>query len=183
MKNCALLLFVSACIFIVACKQHEVVDTDILKCPADPAPLKGLGGKGSIIFPNAFSPNGDGRNDVLKIVASDTAAIRLMSMRIMSASGDILYTLSRPQDYWDGYDPATKKPYPAGKYRVDYGIVLNGGGGTDVVLNGSICIKLYASGSGGCLILQGDHSGDVFEDQIDPATGSAPYTTGEQFCP
>jgi hypothetical protein len=107
-----------------------------------------------------------------------------MSLRIIDYQGNVLTTLRSQKDSWDGYNVNKGDYYPAGTYRVDYGIDLHGGTGEDVVLNGHTCIKLYRSDAGkACLNKIDDPNSDVFEDQIDPATGNHPYTTSETICP
>jgi gliding motility-associated-like protein len=166
-----------------SCNESEDSPTaNHLECPADPAPVKGYGGRGSIVMPNAFSPNGDGKNDVFHIVQKDTLAVRSIVMRIVAADGTLIATVSRSIDGWDGYDRSKGKYYPAGKYRVDYGIVMHGGSGTDVAINGHTCIKLYGTDTTGCLIRQGNPAEDVFADQVDPATSNVIYSTAERIC-
>ena len=176
-------LLIAAMIGMAGCSRNdEGPAVNHLDCPADPAPVKGYGGFGSILIPNAFSPNGDGKNDVFRVVQIDTMAVRSIVMRIVSADGTLIATISRSVDGWDGFDRNSGKYYPAGKYRVDYGIVMRGGGGTDAVYNGHTCLKLYGSGTGGCLIPQGNANEDVFGDQVDPATSNVVYATAEQIC-
>ena len=170
---------------IMSCKPSDTPPDPeaILQCPSSPKTVQGWGGRGSFIMPNAFSANGDGRNDRFRLVCSDTAAIRSMSVRIIDGGGNVITTLRSPADSWDGYNVNKGDYYPAGYYRVDYGIDLHGGTGEDAVLNGHICLKLYRSDSGKtCINAINGPKGDVFEDQVDPATSNFPYTTAESYC-
>ncbi len=185
LQRAVLALAFGAWMLTPACKGKDetTAPIDLLECPADPKPVGGLGGRGSILLPNAFSPNGDGRNDMFRAVSTDTGATRNYNVRIVRSDGVIVKTLTRLSDSWDGYDASAGKPHAPGRYRVDYGILLHGGTGTDVTLNGHFCLKLYGTDSSGCLIRQGDPSGDVFEDMIDPAKAEVKYTTADRFCP
>lgn len=169
---------------LMSCKTSDPEpDPDLLQCPSDPTPLRGFGGRGSMIMPNAFSPNGDGKNDRFRLVCSDTGVMRSMSIRIVDSKGNVLTTLRSQNESWDGYNVAKGEFYPAGYYRVDYGIDLHGGTGEDVVLNGHTCVKLYRSDAGKtCINPVGDPNGNVFEDQIDPKNSNYPYATAENYC-
>jgi hypothetical protein len=119
---------------------------------------------------------------VLRLIANDTGVVRSVNMRIVAADGTVLHTISKQDDYWDGYNRNAGKHYPPGQYRVDYGIVLHGGSGSDAVLNGHTCIKLYASRGDSCLAPIGNTHSDVFGDMIEPETGNVTYQTAERFC-
>lgn len=168
-----------------ACKSSDPTpDPDLLQCPSDRSPIRGFGGRGSCIMPNSFSPNGDGKNDQFRLVCSDTGVISALSLRIVDQKGTLIKTIRSQSESWDGYDATKAQYYPSGWYRVDYGIEMAGGTGTASVLNGHTCIKLYGSDSGSfCLKPIGSSNDDVFEDQIDPKTSTAPYTTAEVGCP
>jgi gliding motility-associated-like protein len=184
-KKATAFLAACACLFLASCKPDDepASPVDLLECPSDPAPVRGFGGLGNVVLPNAFTPNGDGKNDLLRLVMSDTAAVRSVTMRVVDAGGSIIFTFSKKTDAWDGYNKNAGKHFPPGQYRIDYGIVLHGGGGTDAALSGHTCVRLYATDSSGCIIRQGDPNRDVFEDRIDPAAGTWPYATAENFCP
>jgi len=53
----------------------------------------------SIVIPNVFTPNGDGANDSFKI---HTVGINELTCEIYNRWGTKLYTISGPNDSWDG---------------------------------------------------------------------------------
>jgi gliding motility-associated-like protein len=54
---------------------------------------------GKLFFPNAFSPNGDGENDVWKIYGD---CIVEMEIKIFNRWGEVVYSSTSPDDIWDG---------------------------------------------------------------------------------
>lgn len=67
-----------------------------------------------IMIPNAFTPNGDGRNDLFKLV--NTTNERLLDFRIFNRWGTILYR-SPDDDVTKGWDGNYKnQPQPTGVY-------------------------------------------------------------------
>ena len=106
-----------------------------------------------------------------------------MRVRISDASGNTVKTLYNLNDSWNGYNPGASSNYPSGNYRVDYDFTLHGGTGADSTFTGHTCLRLYASGSGGCLIRQGDTTQDLFEDQLEISTLNTIRPTAESFCP
>ena len=179
-----ILLALCACLCFPACKQTDDNNPPAgLDCPTDTTPVKALGGNGFVVLPNAFSPNGDGRNDMFRVVPAGPASLKSMSIRIIATEGSVITTLATPSAGWDGANPTNRQPYPAGRYRVEYGLVLPGGTGPDLAVNGHTCVTLFRSDTSGCLMRQGNMGDYTFPDQIDPATGDAPFVTGEKFCP
>jgi len=53
-----------------------------------------------IYLPNAFSPNGDGRNDRLRPVAVGIASA--FEFRVFNRGGQLLFLTKRPDEGWDG---------------------------------------------------------------------------------
>jgi len=66
----------------------------------------------SIIFPNVFTPNGDGTNDVFYIV--NTGLVSL-TCDIYNRWGQLLHTITAPNQGWDGIVPNGDKA-PDGTY-------------------------------------------------------------------
>ena len=67
-----------------------------------------------IMIPNAFTPNGDGRNDIFKLV--NTTNERLVDFRVFNRWGTILYR-SGNEDVTQGWDGNYKgQPQPTGVY-------------------------------------------------------------------
>jgi hypothetical protein len=185
MKGIGLYLLAVSLTVLFACKKGGDNNTGnaYLQCPSDTSLVRASWNYGTIVFPTAFTPNGDGRNDILRVVANDPRVMRFMRFRITDANGTTVQTLYNTDDYWTGYNSATSSNYPAGMYRVDYDVTMHGGSGADSLFSGHTCIKLYNSGPGGCLIRQGDTTQDLFEDQLDISTLNTVRPTAESFCP
>ena len=67
-----------------------------------------------LIFPDAFSPNGDGVNDVLQIQSS---GMKQFALQIFDRWGNLLFETNKPGYYWDGRT-ASGELVPAGTYFV-----------------------------------------------------------------
>jgi gliding motility-associated-like protein len=66
-----------------------------------------------VIVPNAFTPNGDGFNDVFRIVPHEGAEV-VLSLRIYDRWGQKLYVGSGSSAQWDGR--IGDKPAPSDVY-------------------------------------------------------------------
>lgn len=58
--------------------------------------------KKDVMMPNAFSPNGDGRNDVFYPNLAIDRAYNLMDFKVYNQWGQVLFTTSNMQQGWDG---------------------------------------------------------------------------------
>jgi gliding motility-associated-like protein len=65
----------------------------------------------SLFFPDAFSPNGDGRNDVFEVKG---AFLNSFQMLIYNRWGEVVFKSDRAEEGWDGTINGT--PAPAGSY-------------------------------------------------------------------
>ncbi|MEL6673790.1 MAG: gliding motility-associated C-terminal domain-containing protein [Bacteroidota bacterium] len=65
-----------------------------------------------LFVPTAFTPNEDGRNDVLAVSATDMVSYRL---QIFNRWGKMVFDTSNPTEYWDGSLPNGQKA-PEGVY-------------------------------------------------------------------
>lgn len=65
-----------------------------------------------LIFPDAFSPNGDGVNDVLQIQSS---GMKQYTLQIFDRWGNLLFETNKPGFHWDGRTAAGEL-VPAGTY-------------------------------------------------------------------
>jgi gliding motility-associated-like protein len=54
-----------------------------------------------LFVPNAFSPNGDGRNDIFRVI-TDNPNIRINAFRVFNRWGQQLYWGNRIGAGWDG---------------------------------------------------------------------------------
>jgi len=56
-----------------------------------------------IIFPNAFSPNADGHNDLFLPAYTEQCPVNTFKMQIFNKWGTMIYVSYRPHEGWDGY--------------------------------------------------------------------------------
>lgn len=72
-----------------------------------------------ILFPNAFSPNGDGKNDVFLPAFTESCPISSFKMQVYNQWGTMIFVSYKPDQGWDGYyngQPADLDTY---MYRVE----------------------------------------------------------------
>jgi len=123
-------------------------------------------------YPNAFTPNGDGKNDLLYMMYDqvDTAN---SSISIWDANGVRVFS-GRISQSWDGRDSSGGVCAP-GKYPVQIKLRTIPG----KIYELCACANLV-SYTGGCIATQGKTY--VFGDQVNPDSAYI-YDTGERLCP
>ena len=67
-------------------------------------------------MPNAFTPNGDGKNDVVHV---HSESIQSMTFYIYDQWGDLIFTSTDLQTGWDGTYRGTKEPVGVYVYLVE----------------------------------------------------------------
>ncbi|MBS1566331.1 MAG: gliding motility-associated C-terminal domain-containing protein, partial [Bacteroidetes bacterium] len=87
----------------------------------------------NVFIPGAFTPNGDGTNDVFKVYSN---LISTMDMKIFNQWGELIFSTSNPGDGWDGTYKGRKQP--AGVYI--YAIRIKLVDGTDMMRKGSLTL-------------------------------------------
>lgn len=94
---------------VITCNKtyHYDINLDLGKCPCP------------MFVPNAFSPNGDGNNDILELHA--TCLFREFDLKIFNRWGEMLYHVAGPEVQWDG-KTTNGEPLPNGVYvyAIDY---------------------------------------------------------------
>jgi len=132
-------------------------------------------GGGKIILPNAFTPNGDGLNDVFRPIG--VTGMANFSLTIFDANGSRIYSITDPFAVgWDGrYSSGI--PAPEGNYTAYINFRTVNGDEVDR----NVCIALLDYGAGNC-IPRSSTGNYYFEDQIDPSTGSVLFSTMENYC-
>lgn len=94
---------------VITCNKtyHYDINLDLGKCPCP------------MFVPNAFSPNGDGNNDLLELFAD--CLFRDFDLKIFNRWGEMLYHAAGPEVSWDGRT-ANGEPLPNGVYvyAIDY---------------------------------------------------------------
>jgi gliding motility-associated-like protein len=79
------------------------IDTASLQVIVDPL--------GDLYLPTAFTPNGDGRNDLFRLLGGDVAE---MELRIFNRWGEVVFTTRNRSIGWDG--TVGGKPQPTGAF-------------------------------------------------------------------
>jgi gliding motility-associated-like protein len=130
----------------------------------------------SYFLPTAFTPNGDGRNDVFALTYRnlDTAN---STMTIWDAANKVVFISDIggfPRQGWDGVDQNGNKCV-AGNYRVLLQLKTK----KDTAINICACVTLLQY-TGSCLKTNGVNY--HFIDQINPSLGFI-YPTTETICP
>jgi gliding motility-associated-like protein len=75
-----------------------------------------------VFVPNTFTPNGDGRNDVLKVFNN---YLKSINMKIFNQWGELIFTTTDNNKGWDGYSKG--KMQPVGVYIYVVQVVLQDG--------------------------------------------------------
>jgi gliding motility-associated-like protein len=145
-------------------------------CPIAAPPYYYTNGGATIQFPTAFTPNGDGRNDVFRPVG--ITGITNYSMTVYDAGGGVMFRTNDPYGFgWTG-KTSSGMELAAGRYPVNFQFTtLNG-----EVVNKDICVSLLSYGGANCITRT---NGEVyyFEDQLDPSNPGHNYPTAEIMCP
>ena len=55
-----------------------------------------------VYIPNAFSPDGDSRNDVWKPIFNDTSKVEDYELEIFSRQGSLIFQTKDSNVFWDG---------------------------------------------------------------------------------
>ena len=99
-------------------------------------------------MPNAFSPNGDGENDFLKILTNvdsdnnfingfiEGGAIVEMNFEIFNRFGQLVFRTTDPHEGWDGNFKGKPMNPAVFVYRLDY-LLING---LSASLNGNVTL-------------------------------------------
>lgn len=90
--------------------------------PAVSAAVAGQTRTDQVYIPNSFTPNGDGRNDVLRVYSN---VIRSMKIVIFNQWGEKVYESTDQNMAWDG--TFKNKPQPSGVYIYVAEIIINTG--------------------------------------------------------
>jgi len=84
-----------------------------------------------IFIPNAFTPNGDGKNDVLKVYGN---YIKTLDMKVYNQWGELIYQTNDVNKGWDG--TSNGKMQPVGVYM--YVVQLTEQNGNSSIKKGSV---------------------------------------------
>lgn len=95
--------------YIVAYNNFGCTDTARIQIDVD--------GEETIFIPNAFTPNGDGRNDVFRLNLFD---LKEFEFRIFNRTGQLLFETQNTQAIWDGTFKGQKVPDGVYPFRLRY---------------------------------------------------------------
>ena len=142
-------------------------------------PFVGAGDSSSIYLPTAFSPNGDGVNDVYKIIGGGTT-FRSFMMTVYDTTGKIVFQTTNPMENWTGKDTTTGKLSTQYKFYVEVKYTTTG----SKSVSGGTYVYLLAGSPSGCVNdTPADTAKYEFSDQFDLATGfNKAYPSFEHFC-
>ncbi len=173
-------LIVTVCILaliINRCKKPDTTSTPVntavcTTCPTEPLVHKPDAAGVFYYVPTAFTPNGDGMNDVFQVsydkLNTDSSVITIWDMQ-----GTMVFT-GKITQRWEGVDLKGAK-CPAGQYPVNVKLMdING-----TVVNTCTCVTLLKY-SGSCIPTGGTTY--YFPDQIDVTTGFS-FATNDKLCP
>lgn len=88
----------------------------------------------NILIPNAFTPNGDGRNDVFRLINAKGA--QLLEFKIFNRWGTVMFNSVNPEEGWDGR--YRNQEQPVGVY--GYGIRIKYSDGVIETYRGTITL-------------------------------------------
>ncbi|MNL63675.1 hypothetical protein D3C87_1878300 [compost metagenome] len=88
----------------------------------------------NILIPNAFTPNGDGKNDVFKLI--NVSRAQLIEFKIFNRWGTVMFNTVDPEEGWDGR--YRNQEQPVGVY--GYGIRIKYSDGIIETYRGTITL-------------------------------------------
>jgi len=171
MKPILILLFTA--VMFSACNKNSDVNG---ACYINPQPYVYSQGGARIIFPTAFTPNGDGRNEYFGPLG--LTGINSFSMTISDKDGNIMFrTIDLYTQGWDGHTN-TGIQLATGNYTVSFQFTTVNGDHIDQ----STCVALVDYSTAGCIPrpLTGNY---YFPDMIDVSNTNHYFGTTEYVCP
>jgi gliding motility-associated-like protein len=130
-----------------------------------------------VYFPTAFTPDWDGKNDVLRISSSSLIDESSFHLTVLSTFNEVMFETTDKLKGWDGTHSGAQAPEKL--YYVHLVYKTLAGNTTDTML----CVHLFRvkSISEPCI-----NTGGVtyyFEDQFDEVNSAHLYVTGQIVCP
>ncbi|MEI6577735.1 MAG: gliding motility-associated C-terminal domain-containing protein [Bacteroidota bacterium] len=124
-----------------------------------------------MVFPGAFTPNGDGINDIYHFSVMNVFDF---SLKIVDSTGATLYTWVDTAQRWDGRN--LQGQIKQGYYKAKIGFKTFGG---TIISKDLVFILFYAGPTASCLTKDAKECN--FPDMIEPGHGFV-YQTQETFC-
>jgi len=182
------------CIIYPGCKKPKTTNTipktDTLSAFADSlkrtctTPFVGPGDSSDIYLPTAFTPNGDGVNDLYKIIGVDCSVAGYFSsfqLTVYDTLGNLVFQTTSPLQYWEGTDTATGRQSTKYKFYVELAYTTAGGKTGN---KGTFLFLPATNTTLGCInAIPADSSSYEFPDQINPITGfNRAMSSNEVYC-
>lgn len=89
------------------------------------------------LLPDAFSPNGDGRNDLFRVISNCT--LLNFNLKIFNRWGEMVFETTNPASGWDGKYNGKEQPIGSYAYVLKYGLP-NGNGVTSDSKQGNVTL-------------------------------------------
>jgi len=165
------LLISSIILFALGCGKDDE-DNKLVPLCTNSSFLNMYNENNSYILPNAFTPDGDGRNDGLKLLTTDTNITDFNMTIYDDATNELVFEANNYDSKW--FAPNTNG------YK--YSVLISFKGNNDYLID--TCCSIYRIETipgKWCIPVNEDSSKYVFPDQVDIYTGSL-YSTTQVFC-
>ena len=118
---------------VTVTNANSCTDNDCVTVTVEPIDC---GSAGTLYLPNAFSPNGDNENDVLKLYYGNTDCIKTYKLVIYNRWGQKVFSTDNPKEGWEG----TYKGQAEGSAVFDYYMKATLITGEEIIKKGNISL-------------------------------------------
>lgn len=189
-KSYSFLLLLSLCIVIytsTGCKKKSgnPNNTNTATTFADSLrksctlPFAGPGDSSGFYLATAFTPNGDGINDLYRIVGKSLNFTSFL-MTVYDTTGTLVFRSNNAAHAWDGTDTATGRQSTKYKFYVEVAYTTSGNKSANA---GTFVFLLSTNAASGCInTLIADSSRYEFGDQFSYSGFNAGMPSYENFC-
>lgn len=162
---------------LLSCDPDDSVPVNNTICNCNGQPFFSPDTGSRLFLPTAFTPNGDGRNDIYHPVNATNVSASGFELKVFNTQSQVVFqAINSLTTGWDGTD-GNGQPLPSGLYQVRLKYDT-----PNIYVDTCTCIALLRPNANGCLPT-GGQTDYTFEDQYDPAVNDVIYQTGEVFCP
>jgi gliding motility-associated-like protein len=130
-------------------------------------PFVGEGDSSNIYLPTAFTPNGNGLNDVYRVVGRELFPTSFSNflLTVYDTTGRLMFRSTDPSEGWEGYDSVTHKVSIKYKFYVELAYNMISGKSASA---GTFVYLLPTDSLAGCVEFKAtDSSTYIFESQFD----------------